>query len=528
VSPFHWEIEFPEVFDRENPGFDAVVGNPPFLGGLRVSNILGMEMFAYLTTAYPGARHLCDLVAYFFRRGFDLLRNGGALGFVATNSIAQGDTRSGGLGRICNNGGEIYSAIRRLRWPGQAAVIVSRIHISKGISVNQRTLDGKSVPLITAYLFTSGGHDDPARLAGMNELFSQGTNIRSPGFLVGDNEEPTSTAEMATLLDKAPSSRSRVLPYLGGEEINSHPEQEPHRFVVYLSDLRNEEELAEWPELTEIVRQKVKPERDALGPNPNNIPLKRRWWAYHADRLSFYRNSERVLVASQVSAHLSFTFQPTNRVFGNTLNLFRLPSYSGFVILQSRIHEVWARFFASSMKDDMRYTPSDCFETFPFPRNFDSHVVLEQAGREYYEFRAGLMVRNNEGLTKTYNRFHDPDERQPDILRLRELHAALDAAVIDAYGWNDIQPSCEFLLDYEEEEDADAAAPRRRRKPWRYRWPDEIRDEVLARLLALNARRAAEEQPAGQASDSEPKAKAGARKKGRKKAGSEAQEVMEF
>ena len=107
------------------------------------------------------------------------------------------------------------------------------------------------------------------------------------------------------------------------------------------------------------------------------------------------------------------------------------------------------------MKDDLRYTPSDCFETFPFPTNFETNPTLEAAGQAYYEFRAALMVRNNEGLTKTYNRFHDPDERSPDILKLRELHAAMDRAVLDAYGWTDLKPTCEFLLDYEEDEDED-------------------------------------------------------------------------
>ena len=70
------------------------------------------------------------------------------------------------------------------------------------------------------------------------------------------------------------------------------------------------------------------------------------------------------------------------------------------------------------------------------------------------------MVRNNEGLTKTYNRFHDPDERSPDILKLRELHAAMDRAVLDAYGWTDLKPTCEFLLDYEEDEDEDESGSR--------------------------------------------------------------------
>jgi hypothetical protein len=103
------------------------------------------------------------------------------------------------------------------------------------------------------------------------------------------------------------------------------------------------------------------------------------------------------------------------------------------------------------------------------------------------------MIRNNEGLTTTYNRFHDPNERSPDIRRLRELHDEMDRAVLDAYGWTDLQPTCEFLLDYEDKDDDEEQASRRRRKPWRYRWPDEFRDEVLARLLELNQQRAIEE-----------------------------------
>ena len=87
------------------------------------------------------------------------------------------------------------------------------------------------------------------------------------------------------------------------------------------------------------------------------------------------------------------------------------------------------------MKDDLRYTPSDCFETFPVPEDWRAHPALEAVGKAYYEFRAALMVRNEEGLTKTYNRFHDPDERDPEILKLRELHDAMDRAVLDAYGW---------------------------------------------------------------------------------------------
>ena len=155
------------------------------------------------------------------------------------------------------------------------------------------------------------------------------------------------------------------------------------------------------------------------------------------------------------------------------------------------------------MKDDLRYTPSDCFETFPFPENWETRSDLEGAGKAYYEFRAALMIRDNEGLTKTYNRFHDPGEDSADILKLRELHAGMDRAVLDAYGWTDIPTACEFILDYEidEEEWGD------KKKPYRYRWPDEVRDEVLARLLELNVERAREESRSGASASTKRKGK---------------------
>jgi hypothetical protein len=149
------------------------------------------------------------------------------------------------------------------------------------------------------------------------------------------------------------------------------------------------------------------------------------------------------------------------------------------------------RFFSGTALELVRYAPTDCFETFPFPEAWEIRPALETPGKAYYDFRAALMVKNNEGLTKTYNRFHDPDKRDPEIVKLRELHAAMDRAVLDAYDWSDISTDCKFLLDYEidEEEWGD------KKKPYRYRWPD----EVLARLLELNAKRAKEEVRSGAA-----------------------------
>ncbi len=199
----------------------------------------------------------------------------------------------------------------------------------------------------------------------------------------------------------------------------------------------------------------------------------------------------------KIKEELGSLAQVIEERLADQMQLGTLGTFSEFAAMQSRVHEVWAKVFASSLEDRWRYNTSDCFETFPFPKGLEQNPALEQVGREYYDFRAALMVRNNEGLTKTYNRFHDANETSPGIIKLRELHAAMDRAVLDAYGWTDLKPTCEFLLDYEEEDEDENGAASKRKKPWRYRWPDEFRDEVLARLLELNKKRAEEEAVTG-------------------------------
>lgn len=432
-------------------------------------------------------------------------------------------------------------------------------------------LDGRPVEKITAYLFHAGGHEDPRPLQANAGKSFIGSYVLGMGFTFDDSDAKgvaTPLAEMRRLIDKDPRNAMRIFPYIGGEEVNGSPTHAPHRYVIHFADfplrradlgeswagadgkqreawLRTglvpldypEPVAADWPDLLEIVERKVKPERDKLKGNTDAERRRKFWWQwgrYTPALFAAVQGLERVLACSQTSKYLALAFLPANMVYSHKAVIFPFSRYDGFAVLQSSLHECWARFMGSTMKDDPVYTPSDCFETFPFPpdvgANSFAHSTpetgrinspLQAAGRDYYEFRAGLMVRNDEGLTQTYNRFHDPEETSPEILRLRELHAAMDRAVLDAYGWDDIPTACEFILDFEDEEDdsAEAAGGRasRKKKPWRYRWPDEVRDEVLARLLAQNAERAAEEARAGMPTAAEEQ-KAGkpAVRKGRK------------
>jgi hypothetical protein len=485
ITPFNWEIEFPEVFDRANPGFDAIVGNPPFAGKNTTINSNTEGYLDWLKEIHPESHGNSDLVAHFFRRAFTTLRKGGCLGLIATNTIAQGDTRSTGLRYLCQNGSTIYNAQKRVKWPGIAAVVVSVINIIKSSYENIKNLDGCPVSKITAFLFHAGRDDNPSVLLKNATKSFQGSILLGMGFTFDDtNPDATSIAEMHQLIEHNTKNNERIFPYIGGEEVNSSPTHAHHRYVINFGEM-SEAEAREYPDLMKIVEEKVKPQRLA---QKREIRA-RYWWRFGETTPALFRaiaQCDRVLVIARVGQAGAFTFLPSGMVYSEQLIVFALPTYSAFCVLQSRIHEIWARFFSSSMKDDLRYTPSDCFETFPFPENWETNPTLEAIGKEYYEFRADLMVRNNQGLTDTYNRFHDRDERDPDILKLRELHAKMDRAVLDAYGWTDIPTTCEFLLDYEEEEDESNS---RRKKPWRYRWTEEIHDEVLARLLDLNQKR---------------------------------------
>ena len=501
VQPFHWEIEFPEVFVRPNPGFDAIAGNPPFLGGAKIWPVLGGAYCDYIRTIHANSGgKAVDLVAHFFRRAFDLLRNDGCLGLIATNTISQGDTRAAGLQFICIHGGTIFAATKRLPWPGQAAVLASSVHIRKGPYAGELFLDGRVVERITAFLFHAGSSEDPARLRVNWGRSFRGNVLLGMGFTFDDSDNngvTTPLAEMETLIQRNELNRQVIQSYIGGAEINESPTQSHHRYVINFRTM-TETEARRWPDLMEIVEQRVKPERDKLGGYSVAEGRRNRWWQFGTYTPALDRaisNLSRCLVLSRISARHALSFQPVDRVFADSLIVFPMDSYSAFTILQSRPHEIWARFFGSSLEDRLRYTPSDCFETFPFPEQWEGHPVLDFAGKAYYEFRAGVMVPNNEGLTKTYNRFHDPDEIDPKILKLRELHSDMDRAVFDAYGWADIPTTCEFLLDY----DIDEEERGNKKKPWRYRWPDEVRDEVLARLLDLNAKRAKEEEISGAA-----------------------------
>jgi hypothetical protein len=345
------------------------------------------------------------------------------------------------------------------------------------------------------------------------------------GFTFDDSDKKriaSPISEMHRLIELNPANVSRVFPYIGGEELNSSPVYLPSRFVISFEDfplarkasghswfqLTEEDQrkqlrdgivahdyprpvAEDWPDLLSVLEARVKPERLKQNDEGGRIY----WWRFLRPRPELNQamsGLNRALVTGQTSKHRTFCFMPCNLIFDQKIIVFPEDSWSFFAVMSSRLHENWATFMGSTMKDDPVYTPSDCFENFPFPEGYRSSTRLEAIGEAYAKFRSALMIQNDEGLTKTYNRFHDPNGDSADIQRLRELHAAMDRAVLDAYDWQDIQPICKFFPEFDDEEEEDEGG-RPKKKKYRYRWPEDTHDEVLARLLDLNRQRALEE-----------------------------------
>ena len=398
--------------------------------------------------------------------------------------------------------GVIYRAVNSRKWEGTASLEVAFVWMRQGEWQGDFILDEKPVNGITPFLTVPGKlAGNPYRLiANQNKSFI-GSYVLGMGFVL----EPE---EAQKLIEKNPKNKDVLFPYLNGEDLNSSSDQSPSRWVINFKDWpldadhddpkkpKGKPYAVDYPDCLKIVEEKVKPERDKLGLKQDSSAkgYAKYWWLYGRRALELYQaiaGMERALVIALTSRTLAFAFERSDIVFSHATVILAFNKYIYFAILQGVFHESWARGYASSMKGDSRYTPTDCFETFPFPLlknessivNRKSKIInLEEIGENYYNHRQQIMLTRQQGLTKTYNRFHNPDEQSPDIIKLRELHVEMDQAVAVAYGWDDL------ALDHNFHETKQGI---------RYTISEAARREILDRLLQLNHQRYAEEVEAG-------------------------------
>ncbi|MBV6653888.1 MAG: hypothetical protein KI786_09040, partial [Mameliella sp.] len=513
---FHWFLEFPEVFGRG--GFDCILGNPPFLGGLRVSTNYGKNYFNFIQTMFPFTSGKCDLVAFFFRNAFKIICQNSFVSLISTNSISQGATREGGLDQIVKKGGEIIFAESQMSWPGLANVNISLLTMYKGVWKRFKVLDKKQIPHINNYLTSDAIFKPPYILDNNRNKAFIGSVILGKGFSM----EPNKANDLIKI---SPKNKDVLHPYLNGKDFNSSPDQGVSRWIINFFDWPMKYCKEEYPECFRLVESTVKLQRSKV----KKKSYKENWWMYAEKGVKLYNQIEKnkeVLVTARVSKTLGFAFVASKQVFDDKILVIDTESFSEFSYIQSTLHNIWAWQYSTKMKADLSYTPRSVYQTFPFPIKESASNRLEAIGEIYHEFRRQLMLDIQLGLTKTYNQFHNKDlvsDVQIDISKkksseikkafskeswnlynhlqktegtipfkeavektqeLRRHHVEMDLAVLEAYGWHQsskrwgaaIELRHDFYeVDYLPENDR-----------VRYTIHPEARKEVLKRLLLLN------------------------------------------
>lgn len=475
----HWPLAVPEVMERG--GFDAIVGNPPFLGGQKLTGAMGDNVRDWFVNILAeGEQGSADLVAYFFLRVFSLLNSRGTAGLIATNTVAEVSTRKVGLDRMTDSGFTITRSVRSRSWPSQsanlefAAVWGTR---DKTAATVRPVCDGVSVVGISSLLEPVG------RVEGKPERFVENQGIAFQGCIVHGGGFILKPEEALNWIQKDPNNVEVLFPYLVGRDLNSRPDCSASRWIINFNNW-TEVKAAEYEIPYTYLLEKVKPERQKTKPDGSFVlygKLPDLWWQYESTRPTMRKaiaDLEEVLVIARVSKTFIPVRVSTGQVMSEQVVVFATDSYAQQAILSSSFHQFWGITYGSGMRNDPRYTLSDVFETFPRPKPTPE---LEAIGRTLDTERRGIMLRRELGLTKLYNLVNDPGLEpgiDPDVDRMRAIHVELDAAVAAAYGWKDLDLTHGFHS---------------YRKMTRWTVSPAVRVEILDRLLEENHRRAAAE-----------------------------------
>ena len=403
------------------PSADAIIGNPPYHGSQQLRSELGDDYATFLGDEFGIG--LKDYAVYWFRKAHKRLEPGGRAGFVATNSISQNRNRGPTLEWIIENGGVITNAVSKQAWPGVAVVNVSIVNWVKlpADLPAELWLDGQTVTGITPSLRPTGTDLAEARALPQNRGRAfQGSIPAGAGFVLNE-------AEASKLLTRSDASYAQVVrPYLIGEDVANDPRQAPRRWIIDFASLPLEA-AASFSGALDVVRERVKPERDVN----KDRGFREKWWQFGRPRgemraaitlLDLY------IAANRIGKRTLFTWQGSGTCPSDLIVVFAFDDDYSLGVLTSKIHGEWARAQSSTLRIDIRYTPTTAFETFPWPSG-DREEIAEIT-RALIARRSEICLTENIGLTKLYNQVDDGAWAD-----LRDLHRRLDEAVAAAYGW---------------------------------------------------------------------------------------------
>jgi hypothetical protein len=488
VRPLHWPLEFPEVMGVGTAtGFDVVVGNPPFVGGQKLTGALGQDYREYLVNRVGGGkRGSADLCSYFLLRNLSLAP-GRRTGIIATNTIAQGDTREVGLDQATADGWTVYRAVKSQPWLGTAAVVVSLLWLAGKLGGSEvPVLDGNEVRGITPGLDpASRVSGTPYRLVANEAQSFQGSNVLGKGFVLLPEQA-------RALIAKDPKNSEVVFPYLIGKDLNQRPGATASRWVINFYDW-SQEKAAGYADVFAIVERDVKPERA----KNNNKQRREIWWRFTRPTIELYEaiaNLAQVIVIARVSSTGVPIRVPTGQVMSEQVIVFATDRASQLAILSSSMHYWWALKHSGDMRGDLRYASTDVYETFPRP---DETSRTETLGEALEQAQQASMHQRKIGLTSLYNLVHTAAETAPDIEAVRLAHVEVDKAVANAYGWTDLDLKHGFHTTPQGD---------------RFTIAPDVQTEILDRLLELNHARYKEEMEKGLHTPDAKRRRAAARK----------------
>jgi len=407
------------------PRADAIIGNPPYHGSQNIRAELGDAYAEWLKAQYGIG--LKDYAVYWFRRAHEHLEEGGRAGLVATNSVTQNRSRKPSLEWIAEQGGVITSAVSKEPWSGAAVVNVSIVNWVKNPSraPARYLLDGQEVESITSSLRPLGLDVSRAERLGANggQAF-QGPIPVGAGFVL-------SRTEAEGLLDRPEADYFQVVrPYLIGEDIIADdPAQAPRRWIIDFA-ASTLEQAANYPAALEIVRERVKPVRATN----NDRGFREKWWRFGRPRGEMREATKplsRYIAANRIGKRFLTTWQSAHTCPSDLTVVFAFEDDYAMGILTSRVHGEWARAQSSTLRVDIRYTPTSAFDTFPWPDpTSEQRDAVGATARSVIARRQAICAEREIGLTTLYNEVDDGAYAD-----LRTLHRQLDEAVAGAYGW---------------------------------------------------------------------------------------------
>lgn len=314
--PFHWALEFPEVFARDCGGFDAFIGNPPYRGGSRITIDSGVayrnHIVRHLTDGFVGRVDLC---VYFLRQCARLLRDSGGLGLVLTNSVAQGHNRDAGLSHILKSEFSLYRSIRDLPWPGAANVVVSLIWLFRGKWGGVVCLNGGNVHRIDSNLMEGAKENWESKgLSTNSKLCFRGIEIRGDGFILNADEA-------ARIIERQPHSKEVIRPFLTGTELNSRWPKSQETYVISFDD-RSAEESKKYSKCWEIVVDKVKPEREKITKQIHEDCFWK-FWDKRTKNFEEVAGHQQYLVKARDSTEWAFAYVSKEFVISSKIIIFK-------------------------------------------------------------------------------------------------------------------------------------------------------------------------------------------------------------